>query len=390
MMISFEEALKTVKNSIFTLGTEYIPFTHSLNRVTAENVCSDIEMPPFNKSAVDGFAYKREDIDQPLIVIEVVQAGKIPGKIVEKGQCTQIMTGAPVPEGADSVVPVEDIECIGQKIHILKKDQKTNISYKAEDVIIGQQVLKKGTLIKPQHIAVMASVGYTNALCYKIPNVGIISTGNELVEPEHKPKPSQIRNSNSYQLMAQTTAMGLKPRYYGIAEDTIEDTSYKIQKAVAENDVILLTGGVSVGEFDFVADVIKELGFNILFDSIAVTPGKPTTFAVKDKQFCFGLPGNPVSSFVQFELLVKTLLFGMQGLDFSPPNIKLPMGIDFNRKNTNRRYFIPAKIKNAEVFPVEYHGSGHIHALSEADCLITLPQGLASLKKGEPVDVRQF
>ncbi len=389
-MISFEDAFKIVKESIITLDTESVSFTDSFNRVLAENVCSDIEMPPFNKSAVDGYAYKREDINLPLEVIEVVQAGKMPERIIKNGQCTQIMTGAPVPEGADCVVPVEDIEIIDHKIHILKKDQKINISFRAEDVKIGQQVLKKGTLIKAQHIAVMASVGYTNVLCFKLPKVGIISTGNELVEPHHQPNRSQIRNSNSYQLMAQASVMGLSPKYYGIAVDTRDDTLKKINMALSENDVLILTGGVSVGEFDFVADVIKNIGFDIKFDSVAVTPGKPTTFAVKDKQFCFGLPGNPVSSFVQFELMVKTLLYGMQGLEYRPVHIKLPMGTEFNRKNATRRYFIPTRIINAEVFPVEYHGSAHLNALSDADCLITLPQGTASLKKGELVDVRQF
>jgi molybdopterin molybdotransferase len=387
-MITFEEAFRIVENAIVTLDTEHILFTDSLNRVLAEDVTSDIEMPPFDKSAVDGYAYKTEDINNPLEIIETVQAGKMPQKTIRNGQCSQIMTGAPIPVGADRVVPVEDIEIINQKVLIRKKEQKINISFKAEDVKEGQIVLNKGVMIKPQHIAVMAAVGYTKVLVYKSPKVGIISTGDELVEPILKPGLSQIRNSNAYQLLSQATSMGLIPKYYGIAKDTEEDTFNKINEAIAENDVILLTGGVSVGEFDFVADVITRVGFNIQFDSVAVTPGKPTTFATKDRQFCFGLPGNPVSSFVQFEMLVKKLLYGMQGLEYNALQIKLPMGLEFIRKNASRRYFIPATIKNGEVFPIEYHGSGHIHALTLADGLITLPQGTSTLKKGDPADVR--
>jgi molybdopterin molybdotransferase len=349
-----------------------------------------MEMPPFDKSAVDGYAYRYEDIDLSLEIIETVQAGKMPQKTVQSGQCTQIMTGAPVPIGANRVVPVEDIEIIDHKLSIKKKEQKINISFRAEDVKEGQVVLNKGLLIKPQHIAVFAVVGYTNVLTYKIPKVGIISTGDELVEPDQKPGLSKIRNSNSYQLMSQVTAMGALPSYYGIAKDTEEDTYLKISTALRENDVILLTGGVSVGEFDFVADVITRIGFDIQFESIAVTPGKPTTFATLNKNFCFGLPGNPVSSFVQFELLIKPFLYGMQGYDFKRVEIKLPMGLDYKRKNSTRRYFLPVTIKNGEIFPVEYHGSAHIHSLTTAHGLISLASGTSLLKKGEIVDVRQI
>lgn len=389
-MINFEEAYETVKKSIITLNTEHIPFSDSADRILAEDLKSDIEMPPYNKSAVDGYACKAKDLDLTLEIIEVVQAGQTPVKKVQKGQCTQIMTGAPVPEGADTVVMVEYTETENNKVKILRKQSKTNISYRAEDVKEGQTVLKKGILIKPQHIAIFASVGYTNVLVYRKPKVGIISTGDELVEPNEKPGISKIRNSNGHQLMAQVSIMGAEPAYYGIAKDTEEDTYDIVTKALSENDLILLTGGVSVGEFDFVPDVLVKAGLKILFNSIAVTPGKPTTFGVADKKFCFGLPGNPVSSFVQFELLVKPFLYGMMGCDFKSSEIKLPMSKDYSRKRTSRKAFIPVYIEKGEINPVEYHGSAHIHALSKADGLISIPIGIDTLKKGEIVDVRQI
>ena len=389
-MIKFEEAYKIVKGSIIILNTEQVSFSESVNRVLAEDVKSDIEMPPFDKSAVDGYACKAEDLDLLLEIIEVVQAGQTPLKTVENGQCTHIMTGAPVPKGADTVVMVEYTEVENNKVSIQRKQSKSNISYRAEDVKEGQTVLKKGILIKPQHIAVFASVGYTNVLVYRKPKVGIISTGDELVEPNEKPGLSKIRNSNGHQLMAQVANMGAKPTNYGIAKDTYEDTFNIVTKALAENDVILLTGGVSVGEFDFVPEVLEKAGVNILFDSIAVTPGKPTTFGKSDNKFCFGLPGNPVSSFVQFELLTKPFLFGLMGYDFKAPEIKLPIAEDYSRKRTTRKAYIPVHIITGEVKRVEYHGSAHIHALSSADGLIYFPVGKETLKKGELVDVRQI
>ncbi|MCF6365213.1 MAG: molybdopterin molybdotransferase MoeA [Bacteroidales bacterium] len=389
-MITFEDAYKIVKKSVKEIGTETIPFSESVNRVLAEDVKSDIEMPPFDKSAVDGFACKEEDLDMTLEVIEVVQAGQTPSKKVKTGQCTQIMTGAPVPKGANTVVMVEHTKVAGKQVTIKKKQPKTNISYQAEDVIEGQTVLKKSIIIKPQHIAIFASVGYTNVLVYKKVRVGIISTGDELVEPNEKPGISKIRNSNGHQLMAQVAATGATPVNYGIAKDTYEDTFKIVTKALSENDIILLTGGVSVGEFDFVPEVLKKAGIKILFDSIAVTPGKPTTFGKSDTKFCFGLPGNPVSSFVQFELLTKPFIYGMMGYDYKAPEIKLPVAKDYSRKRTSRKAFIPVHIKNGKVERVEYHGSAHIHALSSANGIISFPIGKETLKKGELVDVRQI
>jgi molybdopterin molybdotransferase len=190
--------------------------------------------------------------------------------------------------------------------------------------------------------------------------------------------------------MSQVIWTGALPSYYGIAEDTEEDTYHKINKALSENDVIILSGGVSVGEFDFVADVLVRIGFKILFNRISVTPGKPTTFGKKERQFCFGLPGNPVSSFVQFELMVKPFLFGLQGHKYRASEIKLPMAEDYSRKNTKNRSFNPVIIKKGEIYPLEYHGSGHIHSLSNANGLISFPIGTSILKKGELIDVRQI
>ena len=251
-------------------------------------------------------------------------------------------------------------------------------------------MLSKGIKIEPQHIAIFAAVGYTNVLVYKQPKVGIISTGDELVEPQYKPSVSQIRNSNGYQLTAQVTACGAIANYIGIAEDTPEDTFDKVSKALNENDIVLLTGGVSMGSFDFVPQVLEKAGVKIEFDSIAVKPGKPTTFGMADKKYCFGLPGNPVSSYIQFDLLVKPLIYTLMGQEYKPLDIRMPMGVEYKRKGAQRKSYFPVIIENGEVFPVNYHGSAHIHALSLAHGIASIEIGKKEITKGEIVHVRQI
>jgi len=392
MMIKFEEALKIVSSVDFMLETERVDFIHSLNRVLAEDIRSDIKMPPFDKSAVDGYACRKADLTKELEVIEVVKAGQVPQKQVGGKQCSKIMTGAPVPVGADSVIMVEDVEETGENlIKYLKDDVKDNICYIGEDLSEGEMVITKGTLIHPQHIAVMATAGATKPLVYKQVRVAVISTGDELVEPEKKPALSQIRNSNAYQLIAQAEKMGALTEYIGTAKDTETSTREMLSKAFENKDVVLLTGGVSMGDFDFVPQVLNELGVDLKFKSIAVQPGRPTVFGVKEKQFIFGLPGNPVSSFVQFELLVKPLIYSLSGYNYEPLRIRLPMGQEYSRKKSGRLSWLPVRIdKNGEVIPLNYHGSAHINALTNADGLISVPIGQTVLKKGDIVDVRQI
>jgi molybdopterin molybdotransferase len=266
-----------------------------------------------------------------------------------------------------------------------------NICYLGEDIKTGNVVLEKGTLIKSQHIATMSSVGYTETLVYRKPKVAVIPTGDEIVEPHIKPSISQIRNSNGSQLVAQLKTMGIEANYFGIARDTENATMDLIQKAYEENDVVLLTGGVSMGDFDLVPEILRSLKFELLFESIAVQPGKPTVFGKREDKYCFGLPGNPVSSFVQFELLTKPLLYLLMGRKYKPFNFKLPLGRDYRRKKAIRLSWVPAIFTDeGTVVPVEYHGSAHINGLGPADGIMAVPIGVTELKKGEIIDVRQI
>ncbi|MFC2111093.1 gephyrin-like molybdotransferase Glp [Bacteroidota bacterium] len=393
-MIKFEEAFDIVLNSVkTTLDTEKIGFTDSLGRILVEDVHSDINMPPFDKSAMDGFACRKEDINNELEVIEVLAAGKIPEKKIGQNQCTKIMTGAIIPEGADYVVMIEHTEVTKDgKIRITEDNANDNICYFGEDIKKDDLVLNKGLKIKPQHIAVMASVGCVQPLVSKQPRVGIISTGDELVEPSNFPAKSQIRNSNGYQLIAQVKRAGAIANYIGIAEDSEEVTFSTISKALKENDIVLLTGGVSMGDFDFVPEIMIQCGVDIKFRSMAVQPGKPTIFGTfNENKFIFGLPGNPVSSYTQFELLVRPLILKLMGISELPVKLKLPMGAEYKRIKSFRKSFLPINIsKDGKVYPVEYHGSAHIHSYVFADGIIAIEIGNEKLEIGEMVDVRSI
>jgi molybdopterin molybdotransferase len=401
-MLFFEQALEIVLSQDFKQENERVPFQDALHRILAEDIFSDIDMPPFNKSAVDGYACRMGDIANAmgdhlagtqfiasLTVIETIPAGKIPQKPIGAGQCSKIMTGAMLPEGADCVVMVEDTKTAGGDLILITYNKTAkNISYKAEDVRKGDKVLEMGTLLKPVHIAILASVGAVDPLVSVMPYVAVISTGDELVEPGENPANSMIRNSNAYQLLAQVKEVPAKGIYYGIAPDTPESLTKVIKSAFNTSNVVILTGGVSMGEFDYVPAVMKELEVEILFKRIAIQPGRPTIFGKRGDQFIFGLAGNPVSSFVLFELMVKPFLRKMMGNNDMPVLFKLPMGKKYTRKKSSRKSLLPVEIKDGKVFPLEYHGSAHIHSYTHARGVIFIEIGATELMEGEFVDVR--
>ena len=389
-MITLEQALEIAFSKAKPLAVEKVNYLNSSGRILVQDVFADSDMPPFNKSGMDGYACRREDLERELSVVEVIPAGYSPTQKISACQCSKIMTGAQVPEGADTVFMVEYSEEIGSgKVRFTGTKTNSNICLKGEDLKAGDLVLSSGTMLKPQHIAILASVGCINPMVYKRPEAGIISTGSELVNPEEKPQLSQIRNSNGPQLYAQAIQHGFPVNYYGIVPDDEKLTKQFIQKSVAENDVTILSGGVSVGDFDFVPQIIQKVGFEIHFNKISIKPGQHTTFASKGNKYIIGLPGNPVSSFIQFEVFVLPFLLKL--MNYTQPKIQLllPMAFDFLRKRSDREECLPVKLTNRnEVSMIDYHGSAHIHAYHQAFGFINVPAGKTDIKKGELVHVR--
>ena len=428
MTIKFDDAFEIVMSSARRLGTECADIDRVLNRVLAEDVISDVEVPPFNKSAMDGFACRRADLANELTIIETIPAGYMPRKVIGQNQCAKIMTGAVVPEGADCVIMVEYTESIAEdKIRFTPleipwsereqkaknsltgftgRDTEDNISLKGEDIKKGDVVLRAGCKIAPQHIAVLAGCGCVKPLVSLQPRVGVIATGNELVEPASKPAAFQIRNSNGFQLVAQVASVSVIAINYGIAADTKKALNGMVKKAIVKNDVVILSGGVSAGDYDLVREILEENNIKLLFEKVAVKPGRPMVFGVKrltaenaekelklksDEVFCFGLPGNPVSSFVMFELLVKPFLYRMMGHNFRPAVSYRQLEETITRKKTERDSWLPVVLrKDNKVVRIEYHGSAHINALCKADGLVCIPAGVAEIKEGTIIAVRQI
>ena len=390
MLIPFEEALKIISTTAVSLSTERTTLMQSLHRVLAENVIQDTDMPPFDKSAMDGYACRKEDLAHELEIVEEIPAGKVPQKHIGARQCAKIMTGAMVPQGADVVVMKEHVEITSSgRIRCNMESQQANICYRGEDAHAGKVVLEEGQRLQAAHLAIMAASGYTDPLVYRLPGVAVISTGNELVEPGEVPGTGKIRNSNGYQLAAQVMQHGLPARYLGIVPDDARLLFDTLSAALDQFDLILISGGVSVGDYDYVPEVLTRLGVEILFHGMQVKPGKHMLTGRKGNCFIVGLPGNPVSSFVQFEVLVKPLLSCMMGMKWQPVSLYLPIENKYTRKKSDTLFLVPVTFSEAgTVIALEYHGSAHINAYATAQGIMTVPVGVYEIKKGEKVHVR--
>lgn len=391
IMITQEEALNIILSASKPRKTiKKTSILNALNHILAEDIFSDINMPPFDKSAMDGYACRKEDIFAPLRILETIAAGDNPTKTITSGTCSKIMTGAPIPDGANTVIMIEHSRLDEQNQVVFTKDKtSSNICFAGEDFKTKDLLLAKGTRINPSHIPVFATAGKMEIEVFDNLSIGVISTGNELVEPNEFPSTGKIRNSNAYQIMAQAIQTGAKAEYFGIAEDTLESTIEKINEATLKCDIIILSGGVSAGDFDFVPQAISSCGFDILFKSIAVQPGRPTLFGTKDEKYIFGLPGNPVSSFVQFELLVKPLFFALLSHPYQAMVIKVPYGTSFQRKRTDRKAWIPIFInQNGIAMPVEYNGSAHINSYINANAIMEVEINTSSINKGDLINAR--
>jgi molybdopterin molybdotransferase len=295
-----------------------------------------------------------------------------------------------VPAGADCVVKFEDAETLDDgTVRCVCADPPTNICRQGEDVRQGTVMLARGARIAAPHIAVLATVGCAEVPVARRPRVAILATGDELVAVDALPGPGQIRNSNGPQLAVQTAAAGAAAQVLPPARDEAGTLRDALAAALAGNDVVVLSGGVSAGDFDLVPQAMRDCGLEILFDSVAMKPGRPTTFAVKDGVWCFGLPGNPVSTFLQFEVLVRPLLVSLMGGDPSPRPFVAPLAEAVTRRGAARQAWLPVRLTaDGAVQPLVYHGSAHIHALCAADGFVVLPVGTTRLEKGALVHVR--
>ena len=390
-MIPIEQAEKILSKITCRPETENVRLMDSLGRVLGQDVVSGISMPPFNKSAMDGYAFSSTDNSEKFKIVEVIAAGSVPLRTINKGECAKIMTGAMVPQGADRVVKREVTEEKDGCMIITGDDKNENICYLGEDVKPGDVVLKAGCMIRPPEVGIIASMGLDTVKVYKKTIVGIVTTGSEIKEPGQQLETGQIYNSNAYSLAAQVLQAGAEIRYGGLVEDDKNSIGREIETLLSETQMVLISGGVSEGDYDFVPQILQRLGVQLHFDKVAIQPGKPTVFGTRGETLVFGMPGNPVSTFTIFEVFVKPVLYKTMGLNYIPPMIKGIMSKDFKRKRTVRTAYVPVRCnREGRVEPVEYHGSAHLSALSGANGLLKVPRGVQQVPKGSVVYVRQI
>ena len=389
-MIEFEEARKRIFEKVKRLGALVTATVDTLDSILAEDLKAGYDFPPFDKSAVDGYAARSQDIKKAPVKLKcrgIIKAGEFGRKKIRKGECIKIMTGAPVPEGADCVVMVEDT---GGNVEILRSIKKqANLCLMGEDVRKGAVILKKGTIMRGPEISIASGLGRKKIKVFRKPSVAVLNTGDEVTEPGEALTKGRIFNNNGPMLMGLLRGLNIDAEYLGVAADRRGSLENLIKKGL-KKDFFIITGGVSVGDYDFVPGVLKKFGTEKILHGIRIKPGKPVYFGRRGKTFIFGAPGNPVATFVSFILFIKPALEKMSGKTPDPGFRKGILKDDFSHK-PGRKHFYPARIveKNGKysVYPVKgYSGSADIYSLKKANAFMIVDGKIKSLKKGITVE----
>ncbi len=358
-------------------------------RILAEDVHADRDYPPFTRSIRDGFAVAAAGFDGSASVIGEVRAGEVFKGRVAKGEAVEIMTGAPLPEGADAVIMVEHVKRDGGIITTGREVSPGDfINSPRSECRAGERLLEAGERLDFASIGVLATAGVPQIAVYEQPRVAIIGTGDELVEPGEVPAIHQIRNSNSYSLAAQVAAGGGLPVIAPIARDNDKDSRDIIESGL-RSDLLLISGGVSAGKYDIVEKVLADLGAEFYFDRVLIQPGQPVVFGKVRETFFFGLPGNPASTMVTFEIFAKAALQLIAGAREAPLRIAFGrLTQDFSHRPGLTR-FLPARLadSDAAVTPVKYNGSGDVFALARANCFLLARENRESWQRGDLIEV---
>jgi len=399
-MLSVKEAQEKVINSKVTIKPKKATILESLHYVLAEELVSKDFIPAFDNSSVDGYAVKAIDIlgaekNYPVklkLFKEDIPAGKSSSFSLEPGMCIQIMTGAPIPQGCDCVVMKEDALKEGKDVLVFREcRQGENIRYKGEDVSQGDIVLKKGSKIYPADIGLMASVGISEITINTPPLVGVISTGDELIDVGQNLAFGKVRDSNSYSLAAQIIESGAQYKRYGIVPDDKPSIKKKIMEGLQQCEILVLTGGVSVGDYDFVKEILDDIGAEFVFWRVNQMPGKPLAFLTYKDRFIFGLPGNPVSVMICFEMYVRPLIKKFMGdKNLFRDKIQARALEDYDHIE-GRTDFVRVYLENTEDGIYFKHtgmqGSGILTSMSVADGIAVFPEDRGKIEKDSIIDV---
>ncbi len=394
-VLSVEEALEQILATVRVLEPERVPILEALGRVLAEEVAADRDIPPLPNSAMDGYAVRAADvahIPARLRVIAEAPAGRLCPAEVAPGTAVRIMTGAPIPAGADTVIPFEHTRTDDEWVEVLREVRPgANVREAGEDVRAGQVVLNPGRVLRPQEIGMLAALGRTEVAVVRRPRVAILATGDEVVPPWETPGPGQIRDANSYTVAAQVRRYGGIPLILGIVRDEEALVREGIRRALAERaDLIVTSGGVSIGDFDLVKGVLATEG-EMRFWSLNMKPGRPLAFGVVGGVPLVGLPGNPVSAMIATELFVRPAVLKMQGFtDWPWPELRARLTDPITRKD-GRRHYLRVRLRETdggwEATLTGDQGSGILYSLVQADGLAVIPEDVNHLPAGAEVRV---
>ena len=401
-LLSIDEAIKKIEEKyglIKPKGEESVHLKQALGRVLSKEIFAMVDSPPFDRSEVDGYAVNHLDLvgadeSNPLKlkIIGKSVVSKIPEFYIERGECAEISTGAPIPKGATAVVMVEYTKRTENEVIFYKSvSSGENIAFAGSDVMMGDTTLRKGTVISSRHIAVLASLGFKYVYVFKKLNVGIISTGNEIVEPGEILPPGNIFDINQYSIGARLQELGVNVNYYGIVKDDYNSIRDIILKALEENDIVITSGSTSAGEGDVIYRVIGDMG-ELIVHGLKIKPGKPTIAGIVNQKLVFGLPGFPFSSIVAFEFFVRRIISMMSGINDSPQKIRGELAVRVN-SSKNFSEFIPVSIisRNGKyrVYPV-YGNSGSVSTMLYADGIMNINEGTNFIDENELVDITLF
>lgn len=392
-VLTVEEALDQILARARPLTTERVDLGHARGRVLAEPVISRREIPPWPNSSMDGYALRADDARRPPLALPVVgrvAAGVLPERALTPGQAVRIFTGAALPDGADSVVPQEDVRVESEHIHLERPVERgAYVRCRGEDVRVGDRVLEPGHLLGAAEVGMLATLGHSPVRVHRRPRVAILSTGNELADLGTEPGPGQIPNTNTYSLLAQVEEAGAEPLNLGVAADRLEVIEERIRWGLGA-DVLVTSAGVSVGELDLVREALTRSGADLHLWRVSMRPGKPITFGTRGSQLVFGLPGNPVSAMVTFELFVRPALLRLAGRpQVARPTVRARALDAIANPGRRRGYLRVSLSRDGEALGARLtgdQGSAILRSMVLADGLAVVP-GDAVIAKGEWTDV---
>jgi len=403
-MISLEDARAIVLDHVGLMPCETVPVLESVGRVVSSDIASDIDVAPFPHSAMDGFAVRCADLEQATasdpVILDVIAeeaAGELYDGPLASGQCVRIMTGAPLPAQADSVVKYEIVETVsgdgktGSRVSFRASTScRSNVREAGEEAKAGETIVRAGEVVGSAGVGFLASCGAVEVPTYARPRVAIIATGSELVPPTERPAPGKIRNSNSYALAACVQQAGSVPDIRPIVCDTFEALCSAVRDAAADHDFVITTGGAANGDFDFIKPVVQDLG-DLLITTVNMRPGKAQTFGVVSGVPVFGLPGNPAAAYVGFHMLIRPALRKMQGYSaFEHAKVVARLSRDVKKRDPRRFYMRATLTKNEQgeyvVLPAENQSSGLFGVIQHSNCMAILPEGAHGRTAGSPIE----